>query len=137
MAGSLMYLLDTNIFLEYILSRSRVHEVRDFFNRADLSTLHISDFSLHTIGVIYLREHKGREFLTFVDEDIIASGIRVIRVNPDNFSKITGAADRFHLDFDDAYQYAAAEQNRLSIVSFDKDFDRTEKGRMEPKDLVP
>ncbi|MDO9326476.1 MAG: hypothetical protein Q7T80_16120 [Methanoregula sp.] len=51
-----MYLLDTNIFLEYILSRSRVEEVRDFFHRADLPALHISDFSRHTIGVMYLRE---------------------------------------------------------------------------------
>ncbi len=45
-----MYLLDTNIFLEYILRRSRVEEVKDFFHRADLSTLNISDFSLHSIG---------------------------------------------------------------------------------------
>ena len=86
--------------------------------------------------MIYLREHKSRDFLTFVDEDIIAGGIRFASVTPENFSRITGAADRFHLDFDDAYQYAVAEQNGLSIVSFDKDFDRTEKGRMEPKDLV-
>ena len=130
-----MYLLDTNIFLEYILRRSRVEEVRDFFRRANLSTLHISDFSLHTIGVIYLREHKSCEFLTFVHEDIIASGIRVISLTTDNFSKITEAANRFHLDFDDAYQYAVAERYGLSIVSFDKDFDRTEKGRLEPQDL--
>ena len=130
-----MYLLDTNIFLEYILSRSRVDEVRDFFRRADLTALHISDFSLHTIGVLYLREHKTREFILFVDKDIIASGIRVLSLLPDHFTKITGAEDRFHLDFDDAYQYAVAEQYRLSIVSFDKDFDRTEKGRMELQDL--
>ena len=130
-----MYLLDTNIFLEYILSRSRAEEVKSFFRRADLSTLHISDFSLHTLGVIYLREHKSHEFLNFVNEDIIASGIRIITVTPGNFLRITEAAERFHLDFDDAYQYAAAKQNGLSIVSFDKDFERTEKGKAEPKDL--
>jgi hypothetical protein len=71
----------------------------------------------------------------FVDKDIIASGLRVISLPLENFTKIAGAADRFHLDFDDAYQYAVAEQYGLSIVSFDKDFDRTEKGRMEPQDL--
>ncbi|MDO9326477.1 MAG: PIN domain-containing protein [Methanoregula sp.] len=71
----------------------------------------------------------------FVDEDNIASGIHVISVAPDTFSKITEAADRFLLDFDGAYQYAVAEQHGFSIVSFDKDFDRTEIGRMEPKDL--
>jgi hypothetical protein len=134
-AGSLMYLIDTNIFLEYILRRSRVQEVKDFFSRADLSQVHMSDFSLHTLGVIYLREHKFLEFLTFVNEDIIASGIHVLALAPDDFSKITNAAGQFHLDFDDAYQYAVAERYDLSIVSFDKDFDRTDKGRVMPEEL--
>jgi len=97
-----MYLIDTNIFLEYILRRSRVQEVKDFFSRADLNRLHVSDFSLHTLGVIYLREYKYQEFLTFVNEDIIASGINVLSLVPDDFSKITDAAGQFHLDFDDA-----------------------------------
>lgn len=83
-----MYLLDTNIFLEYMLHRSRVDEVRDFFLRADISALCMSDFSLHTIGVIFIREHKFREFLTFVNEDIIASDLRIRSLAPENFSKI-------------------------------------------------
>jgi predicted nucleic acid-binding protein len=130
-----MFLIDTNIFLEYILRRSRVQEVKDFFSRADLTRVHVSDFSLHTLGVIYVREHKYQEFLTFVNEDIIASGIHVLSLVPDDFSKITDAAGRFHLDFDDAYQYAVSERYGLSLVSFDKDFDRTEKGRVVPEDL--
>ena len=130
-----MFIIDTNIFLEYILRRSRVQEVKDFFSRADLSKVYVSDFSLHSLGVIYLRERKLLEFLTFVNEDIIASGIHVLSLVPDDFSKITDAAGQFHLDFDDAYQYAVAEQYGFSIVSFDKDFDRTEKGRVVPEDL--
>jgi predicted nucleic acid-binding protein len=31
-----MFLIDTNIFLEYILRRSRVQEGSDFFSHADL-----------------------------------------------------------------------------------------------------
>ena len=135
MAGDLMYLVDTNIFLEYILKRSRVAEVRDFFLRADPSQLHMTDFSLHTLGVIYVRERKAREFLTFVNEDIIASGIHVISLDPGEFSKLTRVSGQYHLDFDDAYQYAVSESRNLSLVSFDQDFDRTEKGRVEPCDL--
>ena len=130
-----MYLIDTNIFLEYILSRPRVREVRDFFHRADLSRLHMTDFSLHTMGVIFLREKKTDEFLTFVNEDVIASGIRIISLEPAEFSKLARASVQFNLDFDDSYQYAVAEQHNLTIVSFDRDFDRTEKGRKEPGDL--
>jgi predicted nucleic acid-binding protein len=112
-----------------------VDEVKDFFYRADPATLHISDFSLHTIGVIYLREHKSKEFSTFVNEDIIATGIRVITLPVDEYGKIMDAAERFHLDFDDAYQYAVAEQYDLTIVSFDKDFNRTKNGYVEPRNL--
>ena len=38
----------------------------------------------------------------------------------------------FSLDFDDAYQYATAEHFDLAIVSFDADFDRTDRGRLTP-----
>jgi predicted nucleic acid-binding protein len=42
------------------------------------------------------------------------------------------ASKNFNLDFDDAYQYAVAEKHGLNIVSFDADFDRTEKKRKVP-----
>jgi predicted nucleic acid-binding protein len=97
----------------------------------------MTDFSLHTLGVIYLREQKADDLLTFVNEDILASGIRVLSLNPGEFSKIADASTRFQLDFDDAYQYAVAALHNLTIVSYDRDFDRTEKGRKEPQDLAP
>jgi len=71
----------------------------------------------------------------FVNEDILASGIHVTSLDPGEFSRLTHASERQHLDFDDAYQYAVAESRNLSIVSFDRDFDRTEKGRVEPGEL--
>jgi hypothetical protein len=40
--------------------------------------------------------------------------------------------EQYNLDFDDAYQYAAAEIYDLMIVSFDGDFDRTQRGRTTP-----
>ncbi|MFA6372325.1 MAG: hypothetical protein WCW68_06850 [Methanothrix sp.] len=42
----------------------------------------------------------------------------------------------FHLDFDDAYQYVAAERNDLVLVSFDADFDKTDMGRKTPADIL-
>ena len=45
-------------------------------------------------------------------------------------------AQKFNLDFDDAYQYAVAEKYDLTIVSFDTDFDRTERGRETPGEVL-
>jgi predicted nucleic acid-binding protein len=44
--------------------------------------------------------------------------------------------DQFDLDFDDAYQYVAAEKYGLTIVSLDHDFDQTERGRKTPDEVL-
>ncbi len=43
---------------------------------------------------------------------------------------------KFNLDFDGAYQYAVAEKHDLKIISFDKDFDGAEKGKLTPKEVL-
>jgi predicted nucleic acid-binding protein len=49
---------------------------------------------------------------------------------------IVDVSHRFNLDFDDAYQYAVAEKRSLEIVSFDRDFDRTPRGRKTPTEIL-
>ena len=44
--------------------------------------------------------------------------------------------ERFNFDFDDAYQYVIAEKYNLTIISFDTDFDRTERGRKTPAEII-
>jgi len=56
---------------------------------------------------------------------------RIVLTGSD-FGSVVEAHERFGLDFDDAYQYAAAEKYNLVIVSFDTDFDRTDLGRKTP-----
>ncbi len=53
-----------------------------------------------------------------------------------DMDSIVAAAQRFNLDFDDAYQYVAAEKNDLTLVSLDGDFDRTERGRQTLAQIV-
>lgn len=50
--------------------------------------------------------------------------------------RVVEAMNRFNLDFDDAYQYIVAEQNEAVIVSFDRDFERTENGARLPLEIL-
>ena len=59
----------------------------------------------------------------------------MLRLSVQDMGEVAAIARRFNLDFDDAYQYVAAEKLGLGIVSFDSDFDRTEKGRKTPAQL--
>jgi hypothetical protein len=54
----------------------------------------------------------------------------------DDLRELDTVAKMFTLDFDDAYQYVAAEKYDLQLVSFDADFDRTERGRKTPAEVV-
>jgi len=68
-----------------------------------------------------------------VKDVIIKTGITVIGLDPEEVLALAEVSKRFRLDFDDSYQYAVAQKYGLQIISFDADFDRTEKGRKIPE----
>jgi uncharacterized protein len=50
--------------------------------------------------------------------------------------RVVDIIDKFQLDFDDAYQYVIAERENAVMVSFDKDFDATPRGRQTPSQVL-
>lgn len=128
-----MYLLDTNIFLEILLQRENSKAAKHIFIANQPTDLFITDFSLHSIGVFLFQRSRHEIYVRFVNDVIIKTGIGVIGLDPEAFSALEEVSNQFKLDFDDSYQYAVAQKFDLRIMSFDSDFDRTEKGRMIPE----
>jgi uncharacterized protein len=96
----------------------------------------LSDYSLHSIGLLLFRRERPEVFRQFLKDMILGVGVVVITLPPPVMERLIEVAQRFGLDFDDAYQYAVAEHYGLTLVSFDRDFDRTERGRKTPEDLL-
>ena len=130
-----MYLVDTNIFLESLLGQNRTNEVQLFLQSIDLRTIFITDLSLHSIGIILFRLKNFPLFVLFL-EDIVINGIGVLSLSPEEHKTLGQPAQQFNLDFDDAYQYAVAKKYDLQLISFDTDFDQTDRGRQEPADVL-
>ena len=130
------YLVDTNIWLEMMLQQRRAGEVRRFLEREPANNLVISEFTLYSIGLILIRLGKGEAFLTFLRETLIEGGVVRLRLPLKGLEEIPKWVEQFRLDFDDAYQYGIAETYGLTIVSFDKDFDRTSRGRITPEQAL-
>jgi len=116
-----MYLIDTNIFLEILLSQKQKDICKEFLV-SNIEQIYISDFSLHSIGVILFRNNKGAVFNTFF-EDIIQK-IKISTLSEELYSELGEVKEKFGLDFDDAYQFKTAEEYGLSIVTQDKDFEK-------------
>ena len=129
-------LMDTNIFLEVILEQEKAEEARALLARTEEHDLFISDYSLHSIGVLLFRRGQHEVVGQFVKDMMLNAGLIMISLPGKDMEAIIDAARRFNLDFDDAYQYAAAEKYGLTIVSFDADFDHTERGRKTPGEIL-
>jgi len=129
-------LLDTNIFLEVILDQERAKEARALLSEVKEHEFFISDYSLHSIGLLLFRRGQHEVFRQFLKDMIFGVGVAVIALSAKETEGLIQVAQQFGLDFDDAYQYAVAARYGLTIISFDSDFDRTERGRKTPEDLL-
>jgi uncharacterized protein len=129
-------LVDTNVFLEILLAQAHADEAKELLRKVGQHDFFISDFALHSIGLILLRQRKPEVFRRFLADVIVHAGVVQLSLSPLEMGEVINAAASFRLDFDDAYQYAVAERYGLEIVSFDGDFDRTAKGRVSPVTIV-
>lgn len=132
-----MYLVDTNVWLEPLLQQERAEEAVQFLTQTPTENLFISDFSFNSIGLILTRRNRRLDLLLDFVRDVFTNGaVELVRLEPQDTPDIVAAIDRFNLDFDDAYQYMAAQRHNLIIVSFDNDFDRTPEGRRTPAEIL-
>jgi predicted nucleic acid-binding protein len=136
MVGRLMFLIDTNVWLELLLEQERAVEARRLFQSVEASLLAISEFSLYSIGIILTRLKKDELFEEFLMDTVEDSGVAKARLDTADLRHLLDVRQRFQLDFDDAYQYAVAEKYNLVILSFDSDFDRTDLGRKVPAEIT-
>lgn len=131
MPSSLRFLFDSNCWMEVVRSRPQAQIVQSLLSLAPRS-IFITDFALCSVGLA-MRRHKVLDaFPTFIKQTGIGVGIEVIRLMPLDFAQVVDVCKSHALDFDDAYQYVAAELHGLTLVSLDDDFDRTPRGRLTP-----
>lgn len=131
-----MFLLDTNIWLERLLGQEQTEVVAKLLDQLSPSDMCMTDFTLHSIGVICNRLKQRDVFIKFVDDVLIDADVALVSIPSNKMKRVVEIMDRYNLDFDDAYQYIAAELQKATIVSFDKDFDKTEQGRMTPTQVL-
>ncbi|MEA3359416.1 MAG: PIN domain-containing protein [Thermodesulfobacteriota bacterium] len=114
-----MYLLDTNVFLEILLKQEKSEECK-LFLKTHINSIFITDFALHSIGVILFRHKKHKIYADFI-KDILCQ-IRILSLPASEYQSLIDVSSNITLDFDDLYQYIIAKYFDLQIVTMDSDF---------------
>lgn len=118
-----MILADTNVLLEILLQQKKSAACKEFLNK-NAAALFISDFSLHSIGIILLRSKAIDVFRKFLDDTLPTT--RILTLPTSSYVSLLDSAQKFGLDFDDAYQYAVAKNFTLKIATMDQEFKRVD-----------
>ena len=113
-------LVDTNVFLEILLGQAARERCKRFLQEE--SDLFISDFSLHSIGVRLFRQEAVAVFGEFLADSL--PNLEIVSLSHTGYGEVVAAQRNFGFDFDDAYQFAVAWENKLIIVTQDQDFAR-------------
>ena len=122
-----MFLVDTNILLEILLKQAKRKKCRKFLDD-NIGNINISDFSLHSIGLILFRYNKEDSFKKFVGD--FMPNARILSLPPELYGDIVDIRKNLYLDFDDAYQYRIAKYYELKVVTMDKDFEKVKDGNI-------
>jgi len=134
-----MYLLDTNIFLEIMLSRPRKEVCKRFLDvlRDGEETGIVTDFSVYSIMVIMSSLAKLRQLRTFLTSLSAYKGLGIYTTTLSDKAKAVDICLEKTLDIDDSIQYSAALTNSAQgIVSFDRHFDGLRIPRVEPQTIL-
>lgn len=131
-----MYLVDTNVWLEHLLAQEKAGTVARFLDEVPSEHLFISDFSFHSVGVILSKLGKLDALARFVQDAFVDGSVTLLHLQAEDTERVVSRIRDFGLDFDDAYQYVTAEKHGLILISFDGDFDQTERGRKGPLDVL-
>jgi len=120
----MFFLFDTNVFLEILLNQDKKEICKELLID-NIGNIYISDFSLHSIGVILLKQKKLKIFDQFL-RDILPHST-ILSLPKEKYAEISSVATKYRLDFDDAYQSLIAKEFEIGIKTMDKDFTRISK----------
>ena len=74
--------------------------------------------------MILFRYNKEELFNNFIND--VLPRIEIVTLSNTSYGKLSEFRKNFGLDFDDSYQCMIAAENRITVVTMDKDFKRIE-----------
>lgn len=119
-----MHLIDTNIFLELLLSQEKKEIAGNILTRlwkGEFDAV-ISGFSLHSIEFILSVKKKNEALKEFIQALHDFPNISIYHTTLEEDLEIIEIMEQTHLDFDDANQYYIAKKFGAEIITFDSDF---------------
>jgi len=110
--------------------------VAHFLEQISLDDIFVSDFTIHSIGVILSRYKKLDVFSEFLEDLFVNGQLKQLSLLPSDLFMVISNMREFNLDFDDAYQLSVSQKFDLVILTFDKDFNAKGIRKSTPEEII-
>jgi predicted nucleic acid-binding protein len=130
------FLLDTNCWMQIAREREHASTVQRLLSESRAGDCALTDFSLHSLGLVMHRHGVLQQYPLVVAQVGPGRAVSLLRLAPRQLQELPAVVLNLGLDFDDAYQYHAADLHDLALVSLDADFDHTPRGRLTPDEAL-
>jgi len=130
-----LILVDTNVFLEYLLDRRNADDCGRLLGKLSAGEVEgvVTRYSLHSIEAVYRSPLLGG-FLANIDRSL---GLYVRDTSTAEEIEVAALSGKIGLDYDDSLQYYVAKKlGAEKIVSYDRHFDGLDIPRAEPRDVA-
>lgn len=125
-------LIDSNIIFSLLLEQNDYKETEklfDLISHLDLR-VQILDFALYSMVLNFIRRDHCEEIQQFLATLDSSKNISIYRLRPAEISEALSL--NVNLDLDDKLHYYLAKKKNLTLISYDKDFDKTDLPRLTP-----
>jgi predicted nucleic acid-binding protein len=122
--------------LDRLLDQEKSEIASRFFDLIPIDELFVSDFSIHSIGVILSRLKKLDVFEKFIDDLFVNAQLEQLSLDTIDLLDVIINIQKYKLDFDDAYQFTIAQKYDLNLITFDKDFNVKGIKKNSPDEIV-
>jgi predicted nucleic acid-binding protein len=136
LAQKVKYLVDTNIWLERLLNQDKSEIISRFLDIIPSEQLFVTDFAIHSIGVILCRLKEFKTLKLFYTDLFINGQIKQLCLDHPDLIEVTNNIKKYNLDFDDSYQYTVSVKFDLTLVTFDSDFNVKGIKKTTPENII-
>jgi len=89
---AIVFLIDANIFLEILLQQDKSNICKNFIIE-NIDKINITDFTLHSIGVLLFKQNEEKLFLKFISDTL--SKIPLISLPKNKYRNITNITKKY------------------------------------------
>ena len=90
-------LIDTNIFLEVLLEQVQANDAQALLATVEAHEFFISDFSLHSIGLLLFRRKQFPVFRDFLEDVVSHARMTVILLSASDLESVVQSAQKHNL----------------------------------------